>query len=75
MKINELLERIERAIRTASKEAYSDRVSVPLAMAVQDVREVMLRVDRIDQALRVPAAEYVPAISDVFHIIDGSAAQ
>lgn len=26
--------------------------------------------DEIDQTLRVPAAEYVPAISDVFTIID-----
>lgn len=30
------------------------------------------KLDEIDKALRVPAAEYVPAISDAFAIIDNS---
>jgi hypothetical protein len=32
--------------------------------------EALTLVQRIDEALRVPAAEYVPAISDVFTMID-----
>lgn len=46
----------------------NDRESVkPLLDKLEEAVKV---IDRIDKTLRVPAAEYVPAISDVFTIID-----
>lgn len=41
----------------------------PLLDEIERLRALIVR---IDETLRVPAAEYVPAISDVFALIDDS---
>lgn len=38
-------------------------------------QELLEALKRIDQALQIPAAEYVPAISDVFKMIDAAIAK
>lgn len=43
-------------------------VDTEAAIAIVD--RAILTLSRIDVALRVPAAEYVPAIRDVFDLID-----
>jgi hypothetical protein len=41
-----------------------------LTLALRDRAALLAALDRIDQTLRIPAAEYVPAIGDVFREID-----
>lgn len=48
--------------------------SVLVQRAVSELLVLRHLVKRIDETLRVPAAEYVPAISDVFTLIDALAA-
>lgn len=43
-----------------------------LPAALDEIERLRALVQRIDETLRVPAAEYVPAISDVFALIDAS---
>ena len=40
----------------------------------REVERLLDVIDKIDRTLRCDAAEYVPAIRDVFHLIDGSRA-
>lgn len=45
---------------------------MPENPATKALSVAVSKLDEIDNALRVPAAEYVPAISDAFMIIDTS---
>lgn len=40
------------------------------AVSLSDYNKLLTILERIDTTLRVPAAEYVPAIQDVFKIIN-----
>jgi hypothetical protein len=48
------------------RDSYQDRVH-ELEREVTGLRQL---IEQIDKTLRVPAAEYVPAIGDVFMLID-----
>lgn len=63
-----------------SCERFHDQISgtagvltncLTLAQLIAENERLRSAIEDIDQTLRVPAAEYVPAISDVFTIIDG----
>lgn len=58
----------DSAIVAASKEIV-DAISRPLDNGPSR-NDALALIERIDQTLRVPAAEYVPAIGDVFTLID-----
>jgi hypothetical protein len=60
--------------RLCSKDDLSDDNAATLTVlglkAAREIRVLRHLVKRIDETLRVPAAEYVPAIGDVFTLID-----
>lgn len=60
--------------RLCGKDDLSDSNIASLTVlglaAAREVRVLRHLVKRIDETLRVPAAEYVPAIRDVFDLID-----
>ena len=65
----------ENLILTDSVQAKADRID-RLGKTVERLhvvnQELVKALKRIDQALQIPAAEYVPAISDVFKMIDAA---
>jgi hypothetical protein len=64
---------------TAEAEANMNFIAAANPVEVQKliamVREMRGALDNVDQVLRVPAAEYVPAISDAFTVIDKTLAR
>jgi len=56
-------------LRKLDKQFVHDRDN-PFAKMATVVEAAILNVRDIDQTLRVPAAEYVPAIGDAFTLID-----
>jgi hypothetical protein len=52
----------------ANSREEKDRI--PAREAAKRIRELLQTLSIIDKTLTIPAAEYVPAISDVFTIID-----
>lgn len=61
----------EEAIVGASREIVSSLFRpLPGSVAAEREKKILDAIERIDLTLRIPAAEYVPAISDVFTVID-----
>ena len=51
-------------------DTYSDELSKKVSELEAEVERLRAAIREIDHTLRVPAAEYVPAIGDAFTIID-----
>ena len=60
---------LQRELSDATFIAHA-RTDVPSLVA--EVERLQELLERIDRTLRIPAAEYVPAIGDVFTLIDNS---
>src|SRR5262245_1229564 len=60
------IEHLEQLLFTAAREGDS-ALHEQAALTIRRLREL---VQKIDSVLRVPAAEYIPAIQDAFNLID-----